>query len=241
MGIAASEDPAPDISIDVLPGGPLIMHGGVELREGRIRQVGKGYVLDEGREFPTSERYALCRCGHSHTTPFCDGTHAAIGFDGRDAAPHTPYADRADVYEGPVIDLGDDHRCAFVRFCHNEGGDAWTQANNARSDTEITSATAAIDGCLAGRITRRNKQGEWEEPTLEPRVTIIQDPDRNASAGIAVQGGIPLTGTDAPYEARQRYMLCRCGESSEMPFCDATHVSIHFDDGHLHNTELHHN
>jgi CDGSH-type Zn-finger protein len=23
---------------------------------------------------------AFCRCGHSHTRPFCDGTHTMVGF-----------------------------------------------------------------------------------------------------------------------------------------------------------------
>ncbi len=32
------------------------------------------------RAVPEGERVALCRCGESHTKPFCDGTHKEIGF-----------------------------------------------------------------------------------------------------------------------------------------------------------------
>ena len=43
----------------------------------------------------TEETYALCRCGQSSTKPFCDGTHARIGFDGTET--RRPAADgRAD-------------------------------------------------------------------------------------------------------------------------------------------------
>lgn len=30
------------------------------------------------RQVPEGERLALCRCGHSETKPFCDGTHKVI-------------------------------------------------------------------------------------------------------------------------------------------------------------------
>ncbi|MDD7466135.1 MAG: CDGSH iron-sulfur domain-containing protein [Actinomycetaceae bacterium] len=223
----------PQMNIEIIPSGPIIVRGGVPLHEGRIRPAGKGYVLEEGRELPQAQKYALCRCGHSQDKPFCDGSHATTTFDGLDVAKHNTYDERADVQEGPALTLGDDHRCSFVRFCHNEGGDAWNQAKKAQTSEEIASATQTIDECLAGRLTRRAEDGTWEEPELAPRVTIVQDPQQNASSGIAVQGGIPLKGTAAPYETRQRYMLCRCGRSRTMPFCDASHISISFNDGHI--------
>ncbi len=43
---------------------------------------GAVHVVDsEGKEFTLSgDTFALCRCGHSSSKPFCDGTHNKVGF-----------------------------------------------------------------------------------------------------------------------------------------------------------------
>ena len=40
-------------------------------------------VVDaDGTEYPVSgPTIFLCRCGHSSTKPFCDGTHETLGFE----------------------------------------------------------------------------------------------------------------------------------------------------------------
>lgn len=73
------------ITIKLRPNGPYVVEGD-EVR-----------VADwTGAEYAVTRRpIALCRCGASTTKPFCDGTHAKIGFQAaeaavRDAAPDTP-------------------------------------------------------------------------------------------------------------------------------------------------------
>jgi CDGSH-type Zn-finger protein len=44
-----------------------------------------------------------------------------------------------------------------------------------------------------------------------------------------VEGGVPLEGPDGqPYERKPAYSLCRCGKSSNKPYCDRTHQECGF-------------
>lgn len=53
-----------------IPNGPLKLTGQFELRG-----------PDDGGTYESTET-ALCRCGASGDKPFCDGSHAAVEFDG---------------------------------------------------------------------------------------------------------------------------------------------------------------
>jgi CDGSH-type Zn-finger protein len=64
----------PEVTIEIVRNGPLIVNGPVELRDA------------DGSLYPVKERIALCRCGGSTTKPFCDGTHSRIGFQAAEAA-----------------------------------------------------------------------------------------------------------------------------------------------------------
>ena len=75
------------VTIRCRENGPLVVEmppeGGLRLR-----------VTDHtGGEFPLPEHkraVALCRCGHSATTPFCDGSHKTSGFAAADLAQPAP-------------------------------------------------------------------------------------------------------------------------------------------------------
>jgi CDGSH-type Zn-finger protein len=56
-------------AITIEKNGPLRITGGIELKDGNWGQGA------------SQEHYTLCRCGASRNKPFCDGSHATIGFD----------------------------------------------------------------------------------------------------------------------------------------------------------------
>lgn len=72
-GAIGSREPRrqpPGVEIKVVPNGPLLMNGPLEIKtpDGSSHTVGEG------------EKTALCRCGQSGKKPFCDGTHKSCGF-----------------------------------------------------------------------------------------------------------------------------------------------------------------
>jgi CDGSH-type Zn-finger protein len=65
------------VKITVRPNGPLRVEGPVRL----LDSVGGEFDLTGKPAF------SLCRCGHSANKPFCDGTHAKVGFESIVTAP----------------------------------------------------------------------------------------------------------------------------------------------------------
>ncbi|MCI7550869.1 MAG: CDGSH iron-sulfur domain-containing protein, partial [Arcanobacterium sp.] len=197
------------MKIKVSENGPYIVTGSVHVDEKIITPEGNSYRWVDGREIEQKgEKFAMCRCGHSKHAPYCDGTHAKIGFDGTETASKAAYKDRVGYFDGPVIDLADDDRCAFARFCHAHEGDVWTLAMSAESDEEVAIATQTASNCPAGRLTAKPHGGDFIEPELEPGITVVQDPEKGVSSGLYVHGGITLEGADGEtYELRNRYML----------------------------------
>ncbi|WKY44289.1 CDGSH iron-sulfur domain-containing protein [Eubacteriaceae bacterium ES2] len=219
--------------IIILADGPYLVQGGIRLSEKIIRKKDGSYVLEEGRTLPQRERYSLCRCGHSKNPPFCDGQHGNCAFDGQETASMDAFADRADKLEGPDLILLDDHRCALARFCHRKSGSAWELVKKSDDAFLKSEAIRAAVECPAGRLVAVDKNGQAYEDQAEPEIIILQDPEKKVSGGIFVKGRIEVVAASGKsYEIRERITLCRCGKSTNKPFCDAKHIREGFCDGY---------
>ncbi|MDF2840128.1 MAG: hypothetical protein K0Q99_900 [Clostridia bacterium] len=215
--------------IRIKKNGGYLVSGNLPLVEKIITPKGLEYEFKDGRELPQAAEYELCRCGKSKTAPFCDNAHEKNGFDGTETASRLKYQKRAEVLEGPGLDLMDDHRCALARFCHRNDGHAWWLTKNSDDPKNREEAIIAAVECPAGRLVAIDKAGNAIEPEYEPSISIIQDPEKRVSGGIFVKGNIPIVSSDGHnYEIRNRVVLCRCGKSKNKPFCDGTHIPIKF-------------
>jgi CDGSH-type Zn-finger protein len=170
---------------------------------------------------------ALCRCGGSNIKPYCDGTHARIGFSSAKSPERTP--DRADTYVGEGITVLDNRgTCCHFGNCtdhlptvfHHEG-DTFVTPDGAGADAVIDIVRACPSGALGFIKDGRKYEGE----TREPEIFVA------ANASYYVRGGIELEGEPMNKGAlREHYALCRCGQSKNKPFCDGSHWYAGFKD-----------
>jgi CDGSH-type Zn-finger protein len=219
-------------SIKITRNGPYVVKGSVPLSVQTIGVNSEGEAVKwiEGEHYPLKASYSLCRCGKSKKKPFCDGSHAKIGFDGTETAERSTFLEMAKTYEGPSMVLSDAKcLCALARFCDPHGG-VWNMVKMS-DDPEIREVfLQEVWDCPAGRLVAWDKKtGKAVEPHLEPSIVLVEDPQKACSGPIWVRGGIPIIGEDGtPYEIRNRVTLCRCGASQNKPFCDARHIFTHF-------------
>ena len=215
--------------------GPCLVSGSVPLAVQVIALNREGLAWDwvPGRSFQVEASYTLCRCGASATKPFCDGSHAKVRFDGKETASRETVARQSETYDGPALTLSDaENLCAFARFC-DAGGKIWSLVEQTDNPAARDLVIREANHCPAGRLVVHDKKTRKaiEEP-LPPSIGLVEDPALGCSGPLWVRGGIAIESADgARYETRNRVTLCRCGASSNKPFCDGSHASIKFDDG----------
>ena len=90
--------------IQAAPNGPYLVHNSPPLKNSK------------GGDLETRDVTALCRCGKSDNKPYCDGTHAKVGFSSEREADGSN--DKWDVYAGKAITLHDNRGvCAHSAIC----------------------------------------------------------------------------------------------------------------------------
>ena len=213
--------------VRVLKNGPYLVSGNTPLLPATIKCDHEGIPADWeiGNKLKTTQTYILCRCGQSKSKPFCDGTHAKVNFIGTETSDNEPFDLMAKEIEGPTLKLKDaEILCASARFCHR-GGDIWQQIPLSDDPKLKQNATRNACDCPSGRLVIIDKKMDKTiEPLFEKSIGLIEDPAKGVDGPLWVRGAIPIYSSEGKlYEVRNRVTLCRCGKSTNKPFCDSSH------------------
>jgi CDGSH-type Zn-finger protein len=215
-------------SIKTLENGPYVVTGGVPLNRKSVvySELHEPLTWRKDATLEADATYRLCRCGHSEHKPFCDNTHARVGFDGSETAPTTPSAARARRFVGTTITMTDDSvLCMHGGFCGNHAEKVW-QMMDRTDDTRVRFALMQmVERCPSGKLGYE-VDGRPIEPDLPEAISVTKD------GPYWVTGGIPIAMSNGQtLEVRNRVTLCRCGQSKNKPLCDGTHVEVEFREG----------
>jgi len=202
-------------SIEPTPNGPYLVRNLDDFRNSK------------GKTVKTESEMYLCRCGGSANKPFCDGTHARIGFCGDKADDRVP--DRVDDYVGKGISIHDNRGvCAHSGYCTDNSPAVfdvekkpWIEPDAASPDT----IAETIRKCPSGALSYTIDGVLYKDQDREPAVIISRNGPHYVVGGIELEDA-----ADSKPESREHCTLCRCGASKNKPFCDGAHWHTNFTD-----------
>lgn len=205
----SKQDDSNTPSIEAKPDGPYVVKNTPSLRNSR------GELLE------TNRGTALCRCGRSGNKPFCDGTHAKVGFSSARLTDGS--ADKQDRYEGKAISINDNRAvCAHSARCTDGlksvfkyGEEPWIDPDGA----DVEAIKKQVEHCPSGALSYTVDGVEYTEYGHEPGITIIKNGPYVVAGGVELKD--PANGQKP--QTPDHYTLCRCGGSKNKPFCDGTH------------------
>lgn len=181
----------------------------------------------KGETLGTRPALALCRCGGSALKPYCDGTHARIGFTSAKDPNRTQ--DRLDTYEGDGVTIYDNRgTCCHSGNCTDHlpsvfraSAEPFVDPKGATKEEIISIVRQCPSGALGYSVHGVAYTGEDRGPAIY----VSEDGPYH------VQGGVTLEGEQRNAGASlEHYALCRCGQSKNKPFCDGSHWYAKFHD-----------
>jgi len=186
------------------------------------------FLNSRGEPIRVRKEMRLCRCGHSNNKPFCDSTHAAIGWTDSKRDDRVP--DRLDVYRASDAFAIRDNRgiCSHAAFCTNgcplvwrSGVEPWIDANGAPTDEIIETIRKCPSGALSYEMDGVVHDAFHERPEIQ----VSRNGPYHMRGGVAIEGVERVDGASL-----EHCTLCRCGQSRNKPFCDGSHWYAGFKD-----------
>lgn len=206
--------------ITVIKNGPLVLEGIKSL----ITQDGKTLEIDETQT-------EICRCGNSFSMPFCDGNHIIFEFDDEEQRITLP--EHIETYEGETLTVILDHNlCSHRGICYETLPHVFTMKSGHAILPDLDTANAIIDVCKrcpSGALSYQLKNGAIKNEPLNSNAAI-----KIAQRHYGFDGPLEVTHIPLAYEGPHlhyhptHYVLCRCGQSSNMPFCNGNHFKFKF-------------
>lgn len=201
-------------TISSKPNGPYLVNGLTTFTNSR------------GEAIATKETIALCRCGESKNKPFCDGTHAKIGFE--DGKKPDRMKDQRRDYVGKSITIHDNRgMCAHAGVCTDRLSSVWRMGVKPWIDPDgagVQAIIETIEACPSGALSYTiddEEHRDWDNPAA---IKLAKN------GPYVVTGGIRLENTEfGEGNSHEHFTLCRCGGSKNKPFCDGSHFDVGFE------------